>query len=379
MFRNPGQIFPTTFPILPVSSDSETETSERPYHNIGPSVQDNAEVEGVPQHMLPATSDQTKPSTQGSTNISEISSNQITVDLAVPVNSPNPRFLGKPGSNDRSTSSLSLNPSQSHNQVPFNTPIISPRPSTPDTDHRVEPPLSPLVIRRAPTVINVNSTSGSGLDHKFGLLSSSDDPVSSGSSRKSSVRYPSYLLPTLSVPPFESKVAKLSPVPLALSPYSYSPSSAISLRSLSTRSIVSDVSTIFGPEKEQVLTERMRVIVAAFRNRAKKVKHRLEQPPTPTEVTSDEDEDDKLPVGGRLILDNFADSVYGSKQDLSQDVSQGCNRFLKKFEFIDPRGYINIGSFIHAVTHSILYYSLLIHSQMLGIYSLFLNCLIFVY
>ena len=353
MFRNPGQIFPTTFPNLLVSSDSETETSERPYLNIEPSVQDNAEEEGVLQDMSPATDqdhNQTKPSTQGSNNLSENSSNQITVDLAVPVNSPNPQLLSQPSRNRRRISAVSLNPSYNHNEVPFNTPIISPRPESPDTDHRADPPLSPLVIRRTPTVINVNSTSGSGLDHKFGVLSSSEDHVSSGSSRKSSVRYPSYLLPTLSVPPFESKVAKLSPVPLALSPYSYSPSSAISLRSLSTRSIVSEVSTIFGPEKEQVLTEKMRVIVAAFRNRAKKVKHRLEQPPTPTDVTSDEEEDGSLPVPGRLILDDFADSVYGSKQDIQGVQGSGWRRILENFEFIDPRGYINIG-------HSFIQYS----------------------
>ena len=46
--------------------------------------------------------------------------------------------------------------------------------------------------------------------------------------------------------------------------------------------MVSDVSTIFGPEKEQVLSEKMRIIVQGFRTRARKVRKRIEQPPTPT-------------------------------------------------------------------------------------------------
>ncbi len=47
----------------------------------------------------------------------------------------------------------------------------------------------------------------------------------------------------------------------------------------------STTSTIFGPEKEQVLSEKMRIIVEAFRSRARKERERLEQPPTPKEET----------------------------------------------------------------------------------------------
>ena len=50
----------------------------------------------------------------------------------------------------------------------------------------------------------------------------------------------------------------------------------------SLSSMISEASTIFGPEKEQVLSEKMRTIVEGFRSRAKTVKQRIEQPPTPT-------------------------------------------------------------------------------------------------
>ena len=50
----------------------------------------------------------------------------------------------------------------------------------------------------------------------------------------------------------------------------------------SLRSMISEASTIFGPEKEQVLSEKMRTIVESFRSRARTVKQRIEQPPTPT-------------------------------------------------------------------------------------------------
>ena len=46
--------------------------------------------------------------------------------------------------------------------------------------------------------------------------------------------------------------------------------------------MVSEASTLFGPEKEQVLSEKMRIIVEGFRARARKVRQRIEQPPTPS-------------------------------------------------------------------------------------------------
>ena len=86
-------------------------------------------------------------------------------------------------------------------------------------------------------------------------------------------------------------------------------------RSLSTRSMVSEASTIFGPEKEQVLTEKMRIIVDAFRSRAQKVKERLEQPPTPTEDMSDHETVLNHP---KLVLDDF-------KAHLQKACQPGCH------------------------------------------------------
>lgn len=117
----------------------------------------------------------------------------------------------------------------------------------------------------------------------------------------------------------------------------------VSRRSFSTRSVVSEASTIFGPEKEQVLTEKMRIIVDAFRNRAAKVKDRLEQPPTPTEDMSDEDTIVHYP---KLVLDDFNDSLYASKSTIGfgETTGEKWKNVVKRMEYIDPRGYTNIGT-----------------------------------
>ena len=47
---------------------------------------------------------------------------------------------------------------------------------------------------------------------------------------------------------------------------------------------------MIGPEKEQVLGEKIREIVTQFRSRATNVKMRLEHPPTPESAASDEDD-----------------------------------------------------------------------------------------
>ena len=93
---------------------------------------------------------------------------------------------------------------------------------------------------------------------------------------------------TIKVPTFESKMSKLSPIPLSVTPTSLrSRASVLSVRSsVSSRSMISEASTIFGPEKEQVLSEKMRTIVESFRSRARTVKQRIEQPPTPTDSLS---------------------------------------------------------------------------------------------
>ena len=179
-------------------------------------------------------------------------------------------------------------------------------------------PLSPIIIMNPP---NIDGNNMDSLGLKSGFPSSCDDLTSSATSSRKGMylggtnTYP----PRLKLPRSQSKAhnRKLSPTPQALSPYS--PTSALSLRSLSTRSIVSDTSTLFGPEKEQVVMERMRLIVDGFRNRAKKVKHRLEQPPTPTEDISD-DEISLQHKQPKIILDDFNDSLYASKSSLAAGI-----------------------------------------------------------
>lgn len=249
MFPRHGKIFPTTsFPKLLVSDESETETSERPYPNIDVSLLEDvgsrrSQISGMyspasdnnPDHVTRAeprwTAVETSPKPPGrrcpkpSANNSDSStSRKIAPTSLVPTNTPAPfHGLAAPSRNPSSLSNLSLVPGT---DAPHNTPSMTPRPGQPDTwaPHR---PLSPVVLDRNTTVINVDST-------EAGDPSSSEDIVSTESSRKSSMRYPSYLVPTLSVPPFESKLTKRSPQPLALSPYGYSPSSAISLRDIAS-------------------------------------------------------------------------------------------------------------------------------------------------
>lgn len=145
-----------------------------------------------------------------------------------------------------------------------------------------------------------------------------------------------------SVPTFESKDGLLSPVQLVLSPHNRNFSgSALSLRSsYSTQSIMSEASTIFGPEKEQVLTERMRLIVDSFQSRARRVKQRLEQPPTPTD---DGSENEDVLVGPRRLLDDFAD-IKDSENPIMMGTGDKWRDLLRRIEFIDPRGHINIGN-----------------------------------
>jgi hypothetical protein len=49
----------------------------------------------------------------------------------------------------------------------------------------------------------------------------------------------------------------------------------------------------------------------------------------------------------KIILDDFNDSLYASKSTLAADFGNAgaWKRCLKKIEYIDPRGYINIGKF----------------------------------
>ncbi len=46
----------------------------------------------------------------------------------------------------------------------------------------------------------------------------------------------------------------------------------------------------------------------------------------------------------KIVLDDFNDSLYASKSSLAADFENAgpWTRCLKKFEYVDPRGYIKI-------------------------------------
>ena len=71
-----------------------------------------------------------------------------------------------------------------------------------------------------------------------------------------------------------------------------------SVSQTSTTELRSEISSILGPEKELVLTEKMHNIVSNFRHRAFSVRQKLEESASPEmiediEDTDDTDEDDK--------------------------------------------------------------------------------------
>lgn len=70
----------------------------------------------------------------------------------------------------------------------------------------------------------------------------------------------------------------------------------------------SDISSILGPDKEHVLSEKMHHIVSNFRNRAFSVRQRLEEAPSPEDesVLSEEDEQ-SLPVNKTIKMNQEAD------------------------------------------------------------------------
>lgn len=131
--------------------------------------------------------------------------------------------------------------------------------------------------------------------------------------------------------------------------------------------MVSETSTIFGPEKEQVLSEKMRIIVEGFRARARKVRQRIEQPPTPSGSMMDgrqkyfstlakletliiiftPGDDDYLTMyRPKFVLDDFTDSLYASKSTiaLGDTCEENCVNLLRSMDYVDPRGGINIGN-----------------------------------
>lgn len=160
MFRHRGQIYPTSSPIFLGSSDSEKETSERPYPNNGPSAWENAEERrdgcvGMfpPDDRIQRTrsffsshEDQPKSIYLKKENTAkeiylsekqhEISptdssiKRKITLNVSAPSNTPNPNSLVPRGRNQSQLSNLSLSlsplPFQSSN-APCNSPMEPPR------------------------------------------------------------------------------------------------------------------------------------------------------------------------------------------------------------------------------------------------------------
>jgi len=148
--------------------------------------------------------------------------------------------------------------------------------------------------------------------------------------------------------------------------FDHTPSSWSSSPQLEEESSVQDffpVATPIGPEREQVLGERLRAIVGQFRARASKARAALRRPPSPDSL-SDTGEDDGGPrqarevaaSGGKvtsrrrllqeLVFEDFDAASYASKSD-SLGGPGGAwrwslNRWRRRLRFIDPRGRINI-------------------------------------
>ena len=154
MFRHRGQIFPTSSPIFLGSSDSEKETSERPYPNIGPSAWENAEErrrrsvgmfpteDGIgraggfssPDKPVPESiylrdedtqDDIFTPDREKEFKPSDSSDKRkITVNICAPSNTPNPNSLVPGGSRNYSQSCYqSLSPLPIQQDVPCNSPM----------------------------------------------------------------------------------------------------------------------------------------------------------------------------------------------------------------------------------------------------------------
>ena len=94
---------------------------------------------------------------------------------------------------------------------------------------------------------------------------------------------------------------------------------------------------------------KLRSIVSSLRRRTLRIKSVVEQPPTPTDLSDEEDTNHQEP--GRpqeLILEDFTESRYASKLSLvdpEQTDKKDCslrNR-LRFSGYIDPRGRLYIG------------------------------------
>ena len=91
---------------------------------------------------------------------------------------------------------------------------------------------------------------------------------------------------------------------------------------------------------------RLRSIISRLRQRTERVKTVVQQPPTPPELSEEEGEQEEQEPNN-LILEDFTESRYASKQSLSplgQAKRSWWREKLRISGYIDPRGRLNIGS-----------------------------------
>ena len=90
---------------------------------------------------------------------------------------------------------------------------------------------------------------------------------------------------------------------------------------------------------------RLRSIITTLRQRTERVKTVVQQPPTPAELSEEEEQEEEP---NNLILEDFTESRYASKQSLSpsgQKKGSWWRDQLRISGYIDPRGRLNIGSY----------------------------------
>ena len=103
-----------------------------------------------------------------------------------------------------------------------------------------------------------------------------------------------------------------------------------------------------------VTSERkLRNIVSSLRRRTLRIKSVVEQPPTPTDQSEEEEEGDKE----ELILEDFTESRYASKLSLVDPEQRdiGFRAKLRVSGYIDPRGNLYIGQVDLIMTASSLF------------------------
>ena len=94
---------------------------------------------------------------------------------------------------------------------------------------------------------------------------------------------------------------------------------------------------------EEVNTQ-LRSILTTLRQRTERVKTLVQQPPTPAELSEEEEEEEE--TIRHLILEDFTESRYASKQSLPnvQGGEESWRSRLRISGYIDPRGGLNIGT-----------------------------------